>query len=205
MQRWQAWNHILKYSCQHSSEHKLSSAHEKHLHEIWRRKGGRNCSPWQPCWETGRLAVMSFGVASWTLHSPPDYQPRGRQGSWNLSNRILQFSHQVQCPGYKGQATTVTLKTSGSCQPCLLLLQPFHQPYRFNFLYEIPLLEIPRVKKKKKKEIPRVVSIFLTNTALNICHSEWIHPPSRSFLSNDMTATGLVLIILTALQVEFPF
>lgn len=119
IQRWQAWNHILKYPCQHTSEHKLSSAHEKHLHEIWRQKGGRNCSPWQPFWETGRLAVMSFGVANWTLHSPPDYQPQGWQGSWNLSHRILQFSHQVQCPGYKGQATTVTLKTSSSCQTWL--------------------------------------------------------------------------------------
>ena len=137
----------------------------------------------------GSHAGRQAGQQSWVLD-----QPQGWQGSWNLSNRILQFSHQVQCPGYKGQATTVTLKTSGSCQPCLSLLQPFHQPYRFNFLYEIPLLEIPRV-----------VSIFLTNTALNICHSEWIHPPSRSFLSNDMTATGLVLIILTALQGEFPF
>lgn len=181
MQRWQAWNHILKYSCQHSSEHKLSSAHEKHLHEIWRRKGGRNCSPWQPCWETGRLAVMSFGVASWTLHSPPDYQPRGRQGSWNLSNRILQFSHQVQCPGYKGQATTVTLKTSGSCQPCLLLLQPFHQPYRFNFLYEIPLLEIPRVKKKKKKYLEWFQFSWPIQHSIFVTVNEFIHHPGHSW------------------------
>lgn len=37
--------HILRLPYQQGSEHKLGSAHKKHLQEIWKAEKGRNCFP----------------------------------------------------------------------------------------------------------------------------------------------------------------